>query len=299
MPHLGFLGLLVILGVDRGSNFARHALNHLDAAAFQRSDFIRIIRKQPNTGDTQRLQDFSRHGKLTVIRLETKPLVGFDRIQPGVLQFVGLQLGHQSDAPPLLLFIDKDARTLLGDHGKRHLELPATIAAQRTKNISGKALRMNPYQRRRGQHIAHHQRDRALRAPVGTEVSLKPENAKLAPAGREVGRSNLSNRTHNNIITGSIGSLVARRWSWRTTSSQLSAAWSSTRYAAKITSQSGDSTGAIAQLGERIVRNDEVVGSIPTSSTKFSQLHAAVLPAHDRAAWAYCRELTESHRAQP
>jgi hypothetical protein len=25
--------------------------------------------------------------------------------------------------------------------------------------------------------------------------------------------------------------------------------------------------GAIAQLGERIVRNDEVVGSIPTSST--------------------------------
>jgi hypothetical protein len=27
--------------------------------------------------------------------------------------------------------------------------------------------------------------------------------------------------------------------------------------------------GAIAQLGERIVRNDEVVGSSPTSSTKF------------------------------
>ena len=27
--------------------------------------------------------------------------------------------------------------------------------------------------------------------------------------------------------------------------------------------------GAIAQLGERIVRNDEVVGSIPTSSTNF------------------------------
>src|SRR5438128_12181073 len=29
-------------------------------------------------------------------------------------------------------------------------------------------------------------------------------------------------------------------------------------------------SGAIAQLGERIVRNDEVVGSIPTSSTMFS-----------------------------
>jgi hypothetical protein len=31
--------------------------------------------------------------------------------------------------------------------------------------------------------------------------------------------------------------------------------------------------GAIAQLGERIVRNDEVVGSIPTSSTKTSNLY--------------------------
>ena len=31
-------------------------------------------------------------------------------------------------------------------------------------------------------------------------------------------------------------------------------------------------SGAIAQLGERIVRNDEVVGSIPTSSTKYHAL---------------------------
>ena len=31
-------------------------------------------------------------------------------------------------------------------------------------------------------------------------------------------------------------------------------------------------SGAIAQLGERIVRNDEVVGSIPTSSTIFNHL---------------------------
>jgi hypothetical protein len=33
------------------------------------------------------------------------------------------------------------------------------------------------------------------------------------------------------------------------------------------------SSGAIAQLGERIVRNDEVVGSIPTSSTKAIRFH--------------------------
>src|SRR5260370_10291052 len=33
---------------------------------------------------------------------------------------------------------------------------------------------------------------------------------------------------------------------------------------------SREACGAIAQLGERIVRNDEVVGSIPTSSTMYN-----------------------------
>src|SRR5678816_2345756 len=37
-------------------------------------------------------------------------------------------------------------------------------------------------------------------------------------------------------------------------------------------------SGAIAQLGERIVRNDEVVGSIPTSSTKCFQFVSSRSP---------------------
>ena len=37
--------------------------------------------------------------------------------------------------------------------------------------------------------------------------------------------------------------------------------------AGKIKKVNPPPLGAIAQLGERIVRNDEVVGSIPTSST--------------------------------
>ena len=39
------------------------------------------------------------------------------------------------------------------------------------------------------------------------------------------------------------------------------------RWLIKLAGSLQVSRGAIAQLGERIVRNDEVVGSIPTSST--------------------------------
>src|ERR1700693_3469169 len=49
-------------------------------------------------------------------------------------------------------------------------------------------------------------------------------------------------------------------------------AWSSLRTLLKLRCQFHCS-GAIAQLGERIVRNDEVVGSIPTSSTIFSSTY--------------------------
>ena len=47
--------------------------------------------------------------------------------------------------------------------------------------------------------------------------------------------------------------------------------WCGRKNAAKMTRQPAihPDCGAIAQLGERIVRNDEVVGSSPTSSTKF------------------------------
>jgi hypothetical protein len=51
----------------------------------------------------------------------------------------------------------------------------------------------------------------------------------------------------------------ARRVAW---------CWLATLLKSQYQSFYSRKSGAIAQLGERIVRNDEVVGSIPTSSTK-------------------------------
>ncbi len=46
--------------------------------------------------------------------------------------------------------------------------------------------------------------------------------------------------------------------------------------AVKIENVSSPPYGAIAQLGERIVRNDEVVGSSPTSSTNLLNVLATI-----------------------
>ena len=89
--------------------------------------------------------------------LEAEALVGFDRVEAGVLQFVGLQLGHQADAASFLLLVDQDAGAFVADHRQRKFELLAAIAAQGMEDVAGQALGMDAHQRRRGLHVAHHQ----------------------------------------------------------------------------------------------------------------------------------------------
>ena len=53
---------------------------------------------------------------------------------------------------------------------------------------------MDPYERRRGLHVTHDERDSLLDSglSIGAEFSAKSVNAKLAPASGEVGRSYLA-----------------------------------------------------------------------------------------------------------
>src|SRR5579859_4973696 len=155
-----------------------------------------------------------------MIGLEPQLLIGLYRVQPLVLKFVGLELGHQSYPTTLLQFIKKHACPGLRDHRERHLQLLATVAAQRAENVAGQALRVNPHQRRRCTNVAEDERDRFFLAPVTVSRSLlcravacgsRPElafeahNAEMSPTSREIGLSQLVQSelgAHRNIIDG-------------------------------------------------------------------------------------------------
>jgi hypothetical protein len=57
--------------------------------------------------------------------------------------------------------------------------------------------------------------------------------------------------------------------------------------------------GAIAQLGERIVRNDEVVGSIPTSSTNPTNFYSITYSQSNSLVPFLYRRLTEQRSRLP
>jgi len=96
---------------------------------------------------------------------------------------------------------------MLRNHRQRHFELLAAVAAQRSKNISREALRVNAHQRRAGVHVPHHQRDGffSLASVVGIAAG-KSVNAEMSPAGREVRGGDLFDLkcAHKEIIVSEI-----------------------------------------------------------------------------------------------
>ena len=57
-------------------------------------------------------QHLDAHAVVPLVGLEAEPLVGFDRVEPLVLQFVGADLVRQADAAALLVEIQQDAAPL-------------------------------------------------------------------------------------------------------------------------------------------------------------------------------------------
>src|SRR5579864_4687049 len=96
-----------------GSDLARDALDYGYSSLFEGSHFIGVVGKQAYFADSQRLENLRGQRELTVIGLEAETFVGLDRIESGVLQFVGLQFSHQADAAALLLFVHQNAGSRL------------------------------------------------------------------------------------------------------------------------------------------------------------------------------------------
>ena len=175
VTKLLFLGLEIFFGVLAGSDFAGYTFHNLHSGPFQGMDLVGIIGEQAHTGNAQRFQNFAGEREVAVVGFETETLVGFDGIEAGILEFVGLELGHQADAASLLLLVDQDAGPFLGNHGERKLELLAAVATQGMKDVSSEALGMDPHEGRRGMHITHDQCYRFINAAMTVVSGLGAE----------------------------------------------------------------------------------------------------------------------------
>ncbi len=108
------------------------------------SVFFGIVRQHADLGKPQVFENLSADHVVALVGLEAEAMIGLDRVEPLVLQLVGLELRQQADPATFLRQVDDRADSLLIDHLHGDLKLIATIAAKRSEDVAREARRVHP-----------------------------------------------------------------------------------------------------------------------------------------------------------
>src|SRR5579859_2799322 len=125
-----------------------YRVDDLEPISQQAGPLAGIIADQPELGDPQVTQDLRPDAIIALVHRETQMDISFHRIHPLLLQLVGPQLVQQTDAPAFLVHIKNDPLPLFLHQPHGLMELLATVAAERTQDISRETGRVHPYQHR-------------------------------------------------------------------------------------------------------------------------------------------------------
>ena len=100
-----------------------------------------------------------------------------------------MELGDQTNATALFLFVEQNSGSGLGDHPERKFELLAAVAPEGVEYVAGEALGMDTDQRWLRMDIAHHQGDgRFWPASFGVKfAAFKTKDAESSEFCREIG----------------------------------------------------------------------------------------------------------------
>ena len=102
-------------------------------ASSRASTFFRIVGDEADGGDAEHLEHLGGEFEVATVGLVAELQVGFDGIAALVLEGIGLELGHETDAASFLVFIDEDAGTLGGDEAERKVKLVVAVATERVE----------------------------------------------------------------------------------------------------------------------------------------------------------------------
>jgi hypothetical protein len=197
MTHLLALCFEIVPAGFVGAGDTGNALGDHHARGFQSTHFVGIIREQADRIHSQMPQDGAWQMVTSQVALEAKLLVGLDGIGAVILELIGTDLVHESDAPAFLQFIDDQAAPFAGYFFQSDLELSAAIAAQAVKDVAGEALGMNSHKRSWPlmPDVSHDECDRFFKtgAAIGhVEAALEAVDAERPVFGGEIGFSCLS-----------------------------------------------------------------------------------------------------------
>src|SRR5712671_4088167 len=153
---------------------------------------MRAVTSMPASANAERVRDRSGQAEIPVIGHESEREIRVHGVEAGILQLVGAQLRHETDAAAFAIVVDDQSAVFRRDEAHREVELRGAIAAQRPEHLAGHALRLQAHERRAAAELAMNERQRAFNA-VGS-VALEAERLERAPACGHLGASDLPER---------------------------------------------------------------------------------------------------------
>ena len=125
-----FFGFEVSLVSGVFFNFQRNPFHHLKAMSLDADDFSGIVGHQPHVSNPKHVEHLGSHTIIPQIFLESKPVVGFHRIDPIFLKLIGFQFIEQSNSTSFLGKIKDHPFSLPFHHHHRSMQLRSAVTAE-------------------------------------------------------------------------------------------------------------------------------------------------------------------------
>mmetsp|Transcript_10325 Transcript_10325/g.21915 ORF Transcript_10325/g.21915 Transcript_10325/m.21915 type:complete len:411 (-) Transcript_10325:76-1308(-) len=131
-----------------GRDVRRDALDDAQTKPGESEKLFRVIRDETHVADAEVGEDLRACAVLARVNRQTEFSVGVHRVEAALLQGVGMDLGAQANAAPLLSAqVEQHAVAVSVDALQRLLELRAAVAAERAEDVAGAALRVRADER--------------------------------------------------------------------------------------------------------------------------------------------------------
>jgi hypothetical protein len=146
VAHFFLFGLEVagVVGVCDGAD--GELLDDLQVVGLEADDFAGVVREKADFVDAEVGEDLSSKAVVAEIHGESKAFVGFDGVEPLLLQFVGADFWSEADATAFLAHVEQDTGSFFFDALHGLVKLGSAVAAAGGEDIAGEAFAVNPHQ---------------------------------------------------------------------------------------------------------------------------------------------------------
>ena len=140
VAEFGLLGLEVGEIVLVGRHLERELFHDLNAVYFEAADLLGVVGEDAQPPQAQVAEDVGADAVVAAVDRQSEFFVGFDGIEPFVLQLVRPQLIVQPDTASLLTKIDQCPLARLLYHLQGRVKLLPAVASEGIEDVAGHAF---------------------------------------------------------------------------------------------------------------------------------------------------------------